>query len=71
MSPHSKSAPNGSGEQRPFQAFLDDLQRHEGRRAEIDAAYRASEPEIVARLADAAELPERGRDARPATSRGG
>ena len=58
MSPDPRSAHN-DGELRPFHAFLDDLQRHEGRRAEIDAAYRASEQEIVARLADAAELPER------------
>src|ERR1700687_2364435 len=59
MSPSGRAPPYGGGEKRPFQAFLDDLQRHEGRRAEIDAVYRASEPEIVARLADAAELPER------------
>jgi RHH-type proline utilization regulon transcriptional repressor/proline dehydrogenase/delta 1-pyrroline-5-carboxylate dehydrogenase len=59
MSADPKSAPDAGGERRPFQAFLDDIQRHEGRRAEIDAAYRASEPEIVAQLADAAELPER------------
>src|SRR5450631_4327196 len=59
MTPSGRPSPYGSGEKRPFQAFLDELQRHEGRRAEIDAAYRANEPEIVARLAAAAELSER------------
>jgi RHH-type proline utilization regulon transcriptional repressor/proline dehydrogenase/delta 1-pyrroline-5-carboxylate dehydrogenase len=42
----------------PFQAFLADIQRREGRRARIDEVYRASEPECVARLADIAELSE-------------
>jgi RHH-type proline utilization regulon transcriptional repressor/proline dehydrogenase/delta 1-pyrroline-5-carboxylate dehydrogenase len=42
----------------PFQAFFADLQRREGRRVEIDAAYRMSEPECVARLTAAATLTE-------------
>ncbi len=45
----------------PFDAFLKEIQRHDGRRGEIDAAYRAAESDCVARLADAAELPERVR----------
>ena len=50
--------PAAAGATAPFQAFHADLQRHEGRRAEIDAAYRASEPECVTRLVAAAALPE-------------
>ena len=50
--------PAAAGTTAPFQAFHADLQRHEGRRAEIDAAYRASEPECVTRLVAAAALPE-------------
>src|SRR5271156_4752036 len=59
MSSSSESVfPAAAGASAPFQAFHADLQRHEGRRAEIDAAYRASEPEYVARLVAAAALPE-------------
>ena len=47
-----------AGASAPFQAFHADLRRHEGSRAEIDAAYRASEPECVTRLAAAAALPD-------------
>ena len=38
---------------------MKDLQRHDGRRGEIDAAYRADESACVSKLADAAELPEK------------
>ncbi len=41
-----------------FQAFFDELQSHEGRRVEIDAAYRADERECVSRMVAAAELPD-------------
>ena len=41
----------------PFQAFLDDLRPHEGRRADIDAAYREPEPDVLRRLLPAADLP--------------
>jgi RHH-type proline utilization regulon transcriptional repressor/proline dehydrogenase/delta 1-pyrroline-5-carboxylate dehydrogenase len=59
MSSSSESAsPASDGPVPPFQAFHADLQHHEGRRAEIDAAYRASEPECVSRLVAAAALLE-------------
>ena len=41
----------------PFRAFLADLKPHEGRRAEIDRAYREPEPDTIRRLLEAAELP--------------
>src|ERR1700723_3694652 len=50
--------PAAAGASAPFQAFHADLRRHEGSRAEIDATYRASEPECVTRLAAAAALPD-------------
>src|SRR5271155_5748429 len=54
--------PAAAGKAAPFQAFHADLQHREGRRAEIDAAYRANEPECVTRLTAAAALPESVRD---------
>ena len=50
--------PAAAGASAPFHAFHADLRRHEGSRAEIDATYRASEPECVTRLAAAAALPD-------------
>ncbi|MGO9740696.1 MAG: bifunctional proline dehydrogenase/L-glutamate gamma-semialdehyde dehydrogenase PutA [Roseiarcus sp.] len=41
----------------PFSAYLQDLQPHGGRRAGIDALYRAPETEVVPALIAAAELP--------------
>jgi RHH-type transcriptional regulator, proline utilization regulon repressor / proline dehydrogenase / delta 1-pyrroline-5-carboxylate dehydrogenase len=59
MSSSSETASQAAdGPVPPFEAFRADLQHHEGRRAEIDAAYRASEPESVADLVTAAALPE-------------
>src|SRR6202161_4186960 len=40
----------------PFHPLLDELRPHEGRRADIDAAYREPEPEAMARLLPAAVL---------------
>ncbi len=42
---------------KPFKAFLTDLRKHYGLRAEIDAAHRAPEPERVASLAEFAQQP--------------
>jgi RHH-type proline utilization regulon transcriptional repressor/proline dehydrogenase/delta 1-pyrroline-5-carboxylate dehydrogenase len=41
----------------PFSAFVAELVRHDGRRAAIDALYRAPETEVVPALVAAAELP--------------
>ncbi|MGA2487441.1 MAG: bifunctional proline dehydrogenase/L-glutamate gamma-semialdehyde dehydrogenase PutA [Roseiarcus sp.] len=41
----------------PFSAFAAELVRHDGRRAAIDALYRAPETEVVPALIAAAELP--------------
>jgi RHH-type proline utilization regulon transcriptional repressor/proline dehydrogenase/delta 1-pyrroline-5-carboxylate dehydrogenase len=47
---------NGGGAG-PFSAFAAELVRHDGRRAAIDALYRAPETEVVPALAAAADLP--------------
>ena len=47
---------NGGGAG-PFSAFAAELVRHDGRRAAIDALYRAPETEVVPALVAAAELP--------------
>ena len=41
----------------PFSAFLEELQKHEGKRAELDINFRAPEPQIVAGLIAEAMLP--------------
>jgi len=46
---------NGGGG--PFSAFAAERVRHDGRRAAIDALYRAPETEVVPALVAAAELP--------------
>ena len=46
---------DGAGK-RPFAAFVEDIQRHEGLRAGIDAAYRMAETECVPPLVQAATL---------------
>ncbi len=53
---HSGVEPTGDPAT-PFAAFAAELSRHEGRRAAIDALYRAPETEVVPALAAAAELP--------------
>jgi RHH-type proline utilization regulon transcriptional repressor/proline dehydrogenase/delta 1-pyrroline-5-carboxylate dehydrogenase len=47
----------GLAEKMPFAAFHDDIQRHEGLRAAIDAAYRAPETECLPGLLRVATLP--------------
>ena len=47
---------NGGGAG-PFSAFAAELVRHDGRRAAIDALYRAPETEVVPALVAAADLP--------------
>jgi RHH-type proline utilization regulon transcriptional repressor/proline dehydrogenase/delta 1-pyrroline-5-carboxylate dehydrogenase len=42
---------------RPFAAFLADIQRHDGLRAAVDARYRVPETECVPALIGAAQLP--------------
>jgi RHH-type proline utilization regulon transcriptional repressor/proline dehydrogenase/delta 1-pyrroline-5-carboxylate dehydrogenase len=51
-----RSLVEDGGGARRFSAFVDELVRHEGRRAAIDALYRAPETEVVPALAAAAEL---------------
>jgi RHH-type proline utilization regulon transcriptional repressor/proline dehydrogenase/delta 1-pyrroline-5-carboxylate dehydrogenase len=48
---------NPSSNSPPFSAFLGEVQQRGGRRARIDAVYRSSEPDCVARLTEAAALP--------------
>src|ERR1019366_8572372 len=55
MSANRPLVDNGGGG--PFSAFAAELVRHDGRRAAIDALYRASETEVVPALVAAAELP--------------
>jgi RHH-type proline utilization regulon transcriptional repressor/proline dehydrogenase/delta 1-pyrroline-5-carboxylate dehydrogenase len=45
------------GGARPFSAFAAELVRHDGRRAVIDALYRAAETEVAPALVAAADLP--------------
>ena len=56
MSEHSRVA--SAAIPPPFSGFLEELQKHEGKRAELDIIFRAPEPQIVAELVVEATLPE-------------
>ncbi len=69
--PTARPGKDARRRRRPFAAFAAELVRHDGRRAAIDALYRAPETEVVPALVAAAELPRRDRRARRARWRGG
>ena len=54
---HSPGAQIVGGRAPPFAGFAAELDRHEGRRAALDALYRAPETEVVPALIAAADLP--------------
>ncbi len=55
--PSEGAAASAGGCPRPFAAFAAELVAHDGARAAIDAAYRASETDVMPGLIDAAKLP--------------